>query len=40
MSIATEISRLQQAKADLRTAIQAKGVTVPPPRNWTTTTRM
>lgn len=29
MSIATEISRLQQAKADLRTAIQAKGVTVP-----------
>lgn len=29
MSIATEISRLQTAKADLRTAIEAKGVTVP-----------
>ena len=29
MSISTEITRLQQAKADLRTAIQAKGVTVP-----------
>lgn len=28
MSIATEISRLQQAKADLKTAIEAKGVTV------------
>ena len=27
--IATEIARLQQAKADIRTAIQAKGVTVP-----------
>ena len=29
MSIATEISRLQTAKADLKTAIEAKGVTVP-----------
>lgn len=29
MSIATEIERLQQAKADLKTAIEAKGVTVP-----------
>ena len=29
MSIATEIIRLQQAKADLKTAIEAKGVTVP-----------
>lgn len=29
MSIASEITRLQGAKADLRTAIQAKGVTVP-----------
>lgn len=29
MSIATEIARLQQAKADLKTAIQAKGVSVP-----------
>ena len=29
MSISTEITRLQQAKADLRTAIQAKGVSVP-----------
>lgn len=29
MSIATEITRLQGAKADLRTAIQAKGVSVP-----------
>lgn len=29
MSIATEISRLQEAKADLATAIAAKGVTVP-----------
>ena len=29
MSIASEITRLQTAKADLRTAIQAKGVTVP-----------
>lgn len=29
MSIATEITRLQGAKADLRTAIQGKGVTVP-----------
>lgn len=28
MSIATEISRLQKAKADLKTAIEAKGVTV------------
>lgn len=28
MSIASEISRLQQAKADLKTAIEAKGVTV------------
>lgn len=28
MSIATEIARLQQAKADLKTAIEAKGVTV------------
>lgn len=29
MSIASEISRLQTAKADLKTAIEAKGVTVP-----------
>ena len=29
MSIATEISRIQQAKADIKTAIEAKGVTVP-----------
>lgn len=29
MSIATEITRLQTAKADLKTAIEAKGVTVP-----------
>lgn len=29
MSIASEIQRLQQAKADLKTAIEAKGVTVP-----------
>lgn len=29
MSIASEIQRIQSAKADLRTAIQAKGVTVP-----------
>ena len=29
MSIATQITRLQGAKADLRAAIQAKGVTVP-----------
>lgn len=29
MSIATEISRLQQAKADIKTAIEGKGVTVP-----------
>lgn len=29
MSIASEITRLQNAKDDLRTAIQAKGVTVP-----------
>ena len=29
MSIATEISRLQSAKADIKTAIEAKGVTVP-----------
>ena len=29
MSIATEITRLQGAKADLKTAIEAKGVTVP-----------
>lgn len=29
MSIATEISRLQTAKSDLKTAIEAKGVTVP-----------
>lgn len=29
MSIATEISRLQQAKADIKTSIEAKGVTVP-----------
>lgn len=29
MSIATEISRLQTAKADIKTAIEAKGVTVP-----------
>lgn len=29
MSIATEIARLQQAKADIKTAIQAKGVSVP-----------
>lgn len=29
MSIASEITRLQGAKADLRTAIQAKGVSVP-----------
>lgn len=29
MSIAAEITRLQGAKADLRTAIQGKGVTVP-----------
>lgn len=29
MSIASEISRIQQAKADLKTAIEAKGVTVP-----------
>lgn len=28
MSIATEITRLQTAKADLKTAIEAKGVTV------------
>lgn len=29
MSIASEITRLQTAKADLKTAIEAKGVTVP-----------
>lgn len=29
MSIATEITRLQTAKADLKTAIESKGVTVP-----------
>lgn len=29
MSIATEISRLQTAKADIKTAIEGKGVTVP-----------
>ena len=29
MSVASEITRLQGAKADLRTSIQAKGVTVP-----------
>lgn len=29
MSIATEISRLQSAKADIKTSIEAKGVTVP-----------
>lgn len=29
MSIATEISRLQAAKADIKAAIEAKGVTVP-----------
>lgn len=29
MSIATEIARLQSAKADIKTAIQAKGVSVP-----------
>lgn len=29
MSIATEISRLQSAKADIKTAIEGKGVTVP-----------
>lgn len=29
MSIATEITRLQQAKADIKTAIESKGVTVP-----------
>lgn len=29
MSIATEISRIQSAKTDIRTAIEAKGVTVP-----------
>lgn len=30
MSIATEITRLQTAKSDLKTAIEGKGVTVPP----------
>ena len=29
MSISTEITRIQQAKADIKTAIEAKGVTVP-----------
>lgn len=29
MSISTEITRLQQAKASIKSAIQAKGVTVP-----------
>lgn len=29
MSIATEITRLQTAKSNLKTAIEAKGVTVP-----------
>ena len=29
MSIATEITRIQQAKADIKTAIEAKGVSVP-----------
>lgn len=29
MSVATEITRIQGAKADLKTAIEAKGVTVP-----------
>ena len=29
MSIATEISRLQTAKANIKTAIENKGVTVP-----------
>ena len=29
MSIATEISRIQSAKADIKAAIEAKGVTVP-----------
>lgn len=33
MSIAAEIERIQGAKADLRTAIQAKGVTVPASAN-------
>ena len=29
MSIATELTRIQQAKADIKTAIESKGVTVP-----------
>ena len=29
MSVATEISRLQNAKADIKTAIESKGITVP-----------
>ena len=29
MSIASEISRIQSAKTDIRTAIENKGVTVP-----------
>ena len=29
MSISTELTRIQQAKADIKTAIEAKGVTVP-----------
>lgn len=29
MSIASEITRLQAAKAELKTAIESKGVTVP-----------
>lgn len=29
MSVTSEITRLQNAKADLKTAIESKGVTVP-----------
>lgn len=29
MSIASEISRIQSAKADIKAAIESKGVTVP-----------
>lgn len=29
MSIASEISRIQSAKADIKSAIESKGVTVP-----------
>ena len=29
MSIATELQRIQQAKADIKAAIESKGVTVP-----------